>query len=114
MLGIEIKRFFIYVHFRDTSKERLITSAKALQSVMKAYFDTNFKVALITQDAISFVVKTSMHVHGINAALVSPDRQKVNLSGDPIQSEDELLILEIGEHFSVRNLGLVQGWLSAK
>lgn len=110
----EIKRYFIYVHFRDPSKVRLVESAKALQQVMKAYFSDAFKMAFFTQDAIGFFVRTSMHPHGINSALVSPDREKVRLSGDPIITDDELLILEIGDGFSVRNLGAAQGWLSSK
>jgi hypothetical protein len=113
-MSSEIKRYFIYVHFRDSSKMRLVASAKSLQLVMKAYFSDAFKVAFMTQDAIGFFVKTSMHPHGINDALVSPDQKKVNLIGDPIVSEDELLVLEIGDEFSVKNLGSAQGWLSAK
>lgn len=113
-MGTESKRYFVYVHFRSASKERLVASAKALQLVMKAYFEDAFKMAFFSQDAIAFFLKTSMHPHGINAALVSPDRQKVSIHGDPIQTGDELLILEIGEGFSARNLGAAEGWLSAK
>lgn len=113
-MSAEEKRYFIYVHFRDSSKARLVESAKALQLVMKAYFCDNFKMVLASQDAIGFFVKTSMHHHSINSALVSPDREKVRLSGDPIIADDELLVLEIGEGFSVRNLGSAQGWLSSK
>lgn len=113
-MSAEVKRYFIYVHFRDSSKIRLIQSAKALQEIMKAYFGVNFKMVFASQDAIGFFVKTSMHPHGINAALVSPDQEKVRLFGDPIIADDELLILEIGDGFSVRNLGAAQGWLSSK
>lgn len=109
----EIKRYFIFVHFRDTSSGRLLASAKDLQLVMKAYFDVNFKMVLASKDSIGFFVKTSMNPHGINSVLVSPDRDKVRLSGDPIISGDELLVLEIGKGFSVHNLGAAQGWLSA-
>lgn len=113
-MSAEVKRYFIYVHFRDSSKARLVESAKALQMLMKAYFDVNFKMVIASQDAIGFFVTTSMHPHGINSALVSPDREKVRLNGDPIIADDELLVLEIGDGFSVRNLGPAQGWLSAK
>src|SRR3989338_10569520 len=113
-MSTEVKRYFIYVHFRDSSKMRLVESAKALQVVMKAYFSDDFNIAFVTQDAIGFFVRTSMHPHGINSALVSPDREKVRLSGDPIISDDELLVLEIGDGFSVKNLGSAQGWLSSK
>lgn len=115
----ESKRFFIFVHFRDSSKTRLIESAKSLQKVMKGYFADSFKTAFVTQDAMGFFVKTSMKVHGINSALVYPVREKIHLSGqeifsDPIITGDELLIFEIGDEFSVRNLGAAEGWLKAE
>ncbi|MHB1676804.1 MAG: hypothetical protein ACYCSS_04605 [Sulfuriferula sp.] len=111
-MNTEIKRYFIYVHFRDSSKARLVESAKALQLVMKAYFNDNYKMVLASQDAIGFLVTTSIHPHGINAALVSPDREKVPVNSGPLLADDELLVLEIGEGFSARNLGSAQGWLS--
>lgn len=110
----EVKRFFIYVHFRDASKTRIIESAKSLQLVMKSCFADAFKTAFFTQNSIGFFVRTAMHPNAINAALVSPDRERVRLFGDPIITGDELLILEIGDEFSVLNLGAAQGWLSAK
>jgi len=110
----EEKRFFIYVHFRDASKNRIVESAKSLQSVMKSCFSDAFKTAFFTQDSIGFFVRTAMHPNAINSALVSPDTDRLRLFGDPIVTGDELLILEIGNEFSALNLGAAQGWLSAK
>ena len=94
--------------------QKLLESARALHLVIKAYFDSGFKLAFSSQDVLGFLVSTAMHPHGINAALVSLDREKVRLFGEPIVTGDELLILEIVEGFSARNLGTAENWLSAK
>lgn len=109
------KRYLIYIDLRDNSKERIRKSVTALNEIMKYLFRDNFKLATTSNDAsaLSFLVKTTMHAHAINTALMSPDRHVSNLPGDPLTTSDRLMVLELGEQRSTFGLNAVDGWLNS-
>lgn len=111
----EDHKYLVYVDLRDNSKERIRKSVTVLNDVMTALFGTNFKLAATSNDAsvLTFLVKTTMNAHAINAALMSPEVKGMRLWGDPLTTSDRLMVLELGEQYSTFGLSPVDGWLNA-
>lgn len=109
------KRYLIYIDLRDNSKARIRESLTALNEIMRTLFQDNFKLVTTSNDAsaLSFLVKTAMHAHAINTALMSPERRLSNFPGDPLTTSDRLMILELGEQRSTFGLNVVDGWLNS-
>lgn len=109
-----LRRYLIIFQLGKSNRERLRTLAPHLQNVLRSLTNQSAEPAFrsITADIFGYMIESSVDARTISNRIESPDSGSPSGVGPPLESDDHVLIVEVGEDSRVgKGFRTVAAWL---